>query len=1143
MTTPSDRLWLRLTLVVGCWAAPADAQEPAATKAVGDAGVPTVSLEARGAKVPNIQELREQTKQIRQLMVGRLDVAVDPQTLFKIDLGAPKANPDLELLLRELEQDAKQEGRQSGRKRVVRTPRSEDVLGKARRELVEAQAAFLSLPRSEREAILSRHEARRREAAEQARSAQAKAETLTELEKQIEQLEAFLAGDLDPSIDPRPLLEIDPGELADLAADAERRRRFLDPSARGPIPAAANDDIDAQLYAAKQKRDVLWLQFLELDDDERRRLLSKHMKGSAEPSRALAAQISGAEQAAQDAALERQAALVDSQQANTESRRLIADRRAQLLSVKEAQARFRAELANSWVEVETTTESALAWNRKVRELQSAMPKGEARAAQADNLYRGLTKDLGDARHDLSVALDAVRSEPSGAPLPPDADADQLPADIDDSATRELRTALSGAAIELQDLEAELRWDRAKALRDAIVIMNQARLRLFEMLSESRRDGLEGFGPDGIAQVKRELDQIILEVRFHLLVLPREAARKYQQLRSAPGPVVFSIFQLLALVLVFRWWRKRADDRLEQSRRAWLQKRPQTNLTRGVSTFVWYVRRIRKPVEWLAFFAVLTTLLVTKAGRLPETRYFQIVIAWLLAGAFVVELIDATASRQGFSSESSAKLRFRSLRLVGVSVVAVGLILSLTVATVGKGAIYAWVINTFGFLAIPVFLVLVVWWKDTIFERAKGHEASRLLQWVVRHDHGALSYPAAAIGGVYLLIEGVAGFVVRRVSDLAPLRRIFSYLFRRGVEKNKTATPAEYGTEPIPAEIYEALAPHPQAPPELLSSYMSESVHAMRALVRSDRHAIVAVVGERGLGKTTFLNRVTNDLEPGSLCAVQCQPGGFAVLLVEFARALGLPETATEEEVVASLRERAPSVIRVDDAQRLVRPLIGGLEAIDQLIELTRRVSPRTSWLIAIGMPAWQYLRRARGDRAAFDQVIKLQPWEENQIASLIEQRTAAAGVVPSFERLVVPRQVRTSPVSDAERTKQDFYRILWDYSDGNPEVALYFWRESLYRRPDDETVHVRLFSGPSAGQLDDLPSTFYFVLRTVVQLELAVEEDVVTCTDLSSAEVADALRAARVHGYIKGEGHLFEIDLRWYRAIISILRRKHLLLL
>ncbi|MDH3654967.1 MAG: AAA family ATPase [Myxococcales bacterium] len=1142
MTTSSDRLWLRLTLVLCCWAPSADAQAPTATEAVGDAGVPAASLEAEDAKAPTIEELREQTKRIRQLMVGRLDVAVDPQTLFTVDLGAPKANPDLDLLLRELEQDARREGRQSSRERVLRTRGSEDALGKAHRELVEAQAAFLSLPRSEREAILSKHEARRREAEAQASSAQAKAEMLVKLEEQIAQLDAFLVGDLDPSIDPRPLLEIDPAELTDLAADPERRRRFLDPSSRGPIPAAAKDDVDGQLNAAKQRRDMLWIQFLELDDAERRRLLSKHAESRVEPSEALAEQISGAEQAAKDAALEREVALVDSQEAKTESLRLIADRRAQLLSVKEAQARFKAELASSRAKVEAKTESALAWNRRVRELRSAMPSGEARANQADHLYRGLTKDLGDARHDLSLALDAVRSEPSGVPLPPNADDDQLPADIDDGATRELRTALSSSAIELQALEAQLNWDRAEALRDAIVIMNRARLRLFEMLSESRRDSLEGFGPDGVAQVKRELDQIILEVRFHLLVVPREAARQYRQLRSSPGPVVFSLVQLLLLVLVFRWWRKRADDTLEQSRRAWLQKRPQTHLTRGVSTFVWYLRRIRKPLEWLALFSVLT-MLVAKAGHLPETKYVQIVVLWLLAGAFVVELIDATASRQGFSSESSAKLRFRSLRLVGVSIVAVGLILSLTVATVGKGAIYAWVVSTFGFLAIPVFLVLIVWWKDTIFERAKGREASAVLKWVVRHDHGLLTYPAATVGGVYLLIEGVAGFVVRRVSDLAPLRRVFAYLFRRGVEKNKTATPAEYGTEPIPADVYGALAPHPETPPELLTSYMSESVHAMRALVRSERHAIVALVGERGLGKTTFLNRVTSDLEPGSLCAVQCQPGGFAALLVEFARALGLPETASEDEVIASLGERAPSVIRVDDAQRLVRPLIGGLKAIDQLVQLTRSVSPQTSWLIAIGMPAWQYLRRARGDRAAFDQVIELQPWEENQIASLIEQRSAAAGVVPSFERLVVPRQVRTSPVSDEERTKRDFYRILWDYSDGNPQVALHFWRESLYRRSDDETVHVRLFSGPSAGQLDDLPATFYFVLRTIVQLELAVEEDVVTCTDLSAAEVADALRAARVHGYIKENAHLFEIDLQWYRAIISILRRKHLLLL
>ena len=55
--------------------------------------MPTDSLEAEGAKAPTIEELRAQTKQMRQLMVGRLDVAVNPQTLLKVDLGAPKATP------------------------------------------------------------------------------------------------------------------------------------------------------------------------------------------------------------------------------------------------------------------------------------------------------------------------------------------------------------------------------------------------------------------------------------------------------------------------------------------------------------------------------------------------------------------------------------------------------------------------------------------------------------------------------------------------------------------------------------------------------------------------------------------------------------------------------------------------------------------------------------------------------------------------------------------------------------------------------------------------------------------------------------------------------------------------------------------
>ena len=1123
-----------------CLAAPANGQPRGADTGASTTPVP---IESKAAEARVIKQLRQQTKQIKDLIDGRLDVSIDPATLLAVDLSASQAGRDLELLLQELERGADQSSRRTDRKRNARAPRAGNALERARLALVEARAAFLSLPPAQREEVLSKHDARRRKATVEAASQRARTEVLAALVSQADQLEAFLRGELDPAIDPRPLLEIDLADLGDLASSSVRRQGFFGPDTAEEAPAEPGEGgLDAQIDAAKRRRDSLWRRFLALDEGDRRALFANHVQAIDTTSGPFAEQIAEAEDAAKQASEQREKALIDSQLAQSEALRLIAERRARLLRLKEAQARFEAELASRRAQTQAAMESALAWNRRVRELQDALPSGTARAKEADGLYKLLTQDLSDARRSLSLALDAVTSEPSGVPMPPEGDPESIPGDIDDGTIRELRTELASAGLKLQAAETELTWDRAASLRDAVVIMNQSRLRLFEMLSESRRDSVEGFGPEGVAQVKRELKQIILESRFHLLSLPREAARQYHQLRSAPGPAFMGLSQLALLIVLFRWWRKRADFTLEQMRRSWLQKRPQTQMTRGVSTFAWYLRRVRKPLEWFAFFGLLAWL-IGKAGQIAATNYAEIIILWLLAGAFVVELIDATASRQGFSSESSAKLRFRSLRMVGVSVVAVGLILSLTVTTVGKGAIYAWVISTFWFLAIPIFLVLVFWWKDTIFERAKGRESSGLLRWVAAREGGFLKYPAAAIGGGYLLIEGVAGFFVRRVSELAPLRRFFAYLFRRGVQKSTAATPAEYGTEPIPPKAYDALAPRPSETPELVTGYMSDRVHAMRALVRSDNHAIVAVVGERGLGKTTFLNRVTSDLEPGSLCAVQCQPGGFSTLLREFARALELSDSATEKEILATLRERAPSVICIDDAQRLVRPLIGGLEDIDHLVEFTRLVSPQTSWLIAIGMPAWQYLRRARGDRAAFDQVIELDPWAEAQIATLVEQRTTAAGIVPSFERLVVPRQVQTSPVSDEERTKRDFYRILWDYSNGNPEVALHFWRESLYRRPPDETVHVRLFAGPTAGQLDELPSTFYFVLRTVVQLELACEEDVVTCTDLSPAEVADALRAARVQGYIREHDQLFEIDIQWYRAVTSMLRRKHLLLL
>jgi hypothetical protein len=257
--------------------------------------------------------------------------------------------------------------------------------------------------------------------------------------------------------------------------------------------------------------------------------------------------------------------------------------------------------------------------------------------------------------------------------------------------------------------------------------------------------------------------------------------------------------------------------------------------------------------------------------------------------------------------------------------------------------------------------------------------------------------------------------------------------------------------------------------------------------------------------------------------------------------LGLSETASQEEILAALERRAPRAVIIDDAGLLVRPLIGGLEDVDRLVEFSRAGGVRFSWMFAIGTPAWHYLQRARGDRAVFDEVVRLRPWSEREIRALMALRSKQAGIAPRYDDLVVPRQLEASAhETSAENTQRDFARILWDYADGNPTIASHFFRESLGLRQGE--IYVHLFRTPPLGEIEGLPSSVYFVLRSIVQLELAIEADIVSCTDLHPADVAAALRSTTGKHLVEREGERIRVALPWYRAVSEVLHRHHLLM-
>ena len=145
-------------------------------------------------------------------------------------------------------------------------------------------------------------------------------------------------------------------------------------------------------------------------------------------------------------------------------------------------------------------------------------------------------------------------------------------------------------------------------------------------------------------------------------------------------------------------------------------------------------------------------------------------------------------------------------------------------------------------------------------------------------------------------------------------------------------------------------------------------------------------------------------------------------------------------------------------------MMGGLAGLDETSKISEGAGDDITWVVAVTRAAWPYISRARGDGASLQDILELPSWSEAQLEQLFEARCKAAEIEPDYRRLVFPRQF-----DDGERTTLDernrfgFRRVLWELSDGNPEVALRLFCDSLRelnvisRKWDNKCLQVLVF--------------------------------------------------------------------------------------
>lgn len=984
-------------------------------------------------------------------------------------------------------------------------------------------------------------------------------------------IQSLVLKKLDVTVEPATLFDVDVNDERAVAVEAERLGRLLReveapppvasasvaepaPSASAsaaplePPSAAPESAADAQLLKARLAVDRARRSFYALKKAERDALLAHHQERRLKSASARAKQeLSEAELEKERAHAERLRAEKELADARSEAAKLLGAERVRLLEIRESQAALGSVLAQDKVRLAEFSEKLLSWQRPADEVLKASPLDRPEAKRIDGVYDALTRHLSTLRTGLSEATAAIDEPPSLTPVGQDT-LGELPVEVDRTSIDKLRDELLESERQLRRQHGQQQWEHMRQLMSATRELARRRLALLPLLTSEKRSQLSGFTAQAFEQAGAEIKQVTLVLRYHL----RETRRFITTVRET-GDTEGSAFIATVTALkwmipigLFIWWRRRAEATLRGWKRAAVEEARKRHL-RGKSPLqraIQFYQRIRNPFEWLVLVWAVISLLPVGAEDLLEVQLVSTALSWTLGGQLVVRAIDASFQEgsQRKSRLQTADLRFRTLRFLGRVVVTFGLVLALTSQLVGHGTIYEWVWTACWFSILPIFLLVLRWWRYVIFHHVElQRKKGPVLKWVEANQGGWQSFPAAVIGASFVVAQLASRFVRVYVLGFDIVKRLLAYWFRREVEKKSESRTSTVDDAHIAPALYASFDPELRSP-ELVSSVADKEVDEIISRIRAAGGAVYAVVGERGSGKSTLLSRIVK--KTPYTAVVRCPVGGISDFHRVLRDALELSEGAPDGEVIELLNKReGDNALLVDDAQHLVRPIVDGLEELDRLVALARASSVSCTWVFAFDAVIWQYFKRAREVRPLFDDIIELRPWSEEGIVRLLRSRSEAVELEPDFSRLVgeLPPDADEVDMEEAlERAQNGFYRLLWDYSLGNPGVSLHFWRESLRCAPDGSFI-VRLFEPPDTTDLDRLPDSTVFVLRVVVQLEQAAVEDVLDATLLAPRQVEDALRYAMGRGYLEEVDGRYRIRWKWFRTITRFLARRHLL--
>lgn len=664
-----------------------------------------------------------------------------------------------------------------------------------------------------------------------------------------------------------------------------------------------------------------------------------------------------------------------------------------------------------------------------------------------------------------------------------------------------------------------------------------RQKLFDEATPEFRSLVTSSKLNGISEAKLELHYIKLQ---SFLILKATFQRVFEvpyRFTSAPVDIIISILLIIFAIYLLKTWWAWAKTGLPQARQKILSIRPRTTGKVRAARAIWYFENTRTPIEWLIFINfVLNSIDILQLPILIDI--LSTITLWVCLTYFAFSFLSKMIERgkqnvlKNISKGQSASLKI-AVWWAGWHILAFQLMEIL----IPYGTIFSWLETLFLFLILPIYVFFIYQWREDCFTFIdEERDTPDSIVKIVAQRTGIRGFINANIALVFALYFYFSSEFLNLISKVESGRRITAEIYRKKLLNDNTVLLDKAKTlEHLDPKLNELLTNSKNSDVE---SVLAGPLEKILEMVELHERSHVAIVGERGIGKTHFLEQLATKHQNSLI--LSCTED-FNQFIESLQKQLGIEtENPNTSDIIKAIKEQSIDLILLDNCHRFLTPTISGQHEIRRLYGWINELKGLALWVFTFDHSSWNLLTALGIATGFYSNEIELKKWTEDQVTELFETRLKEADIEVDFSQLVIPRQLADIDDDSLEtRNQTGIYRIIWGYADGNPAVACRTFADAL--SIENDKYIVRLPEYPETKIMEGFDINTLLVLRVICQFGRCSVNGIVQNLRLHELIVNSAISACVAQGIIEQIGGRYQISWLWFRNVSKFLARQNLL--